>query len=319
MSNIKHKKDNFDYMGEALFKMAEEFVKVIYLVSKQLFLGVINGTMPFINLGVATLGTLALLTWNIDQHFWSLFGIGDWYPIKLYKAYYYTVLSSPFWTWAMFMVVTGRNLENKTDYAFASAGMKDAAGNTPKPIYDKDVGEGIRQLSFKRGAFPKANFEKAKEHLESTMGMYVDEIKENRGKKTVDITYSKTPIPNHVNFKIGYLAENKFIVGKTSSRTVYGDLRETPHLLIAGQTGSGKSTFIRGLITALYKNSPDTDFTLIDLKGGLEFQTFENLRRVRVIPSIDRAIKELKALSLELEKRMKLLKETGVNGKFLDC
>ncbi len=52
--------------------------------------------------------------------------------------------------------------------------------------------------------------------------------------------------------------------------------------MVAGQAGGGKSTFLRGLITTLYLNNQGIEFTLIDLKGGLEFQTFENLKRVKV-------------------------------------
>ena len=65
--------------------------------------------------------------------------------------------------------------------------------------------------------------------------------------------------------------------------------------MVAGQTGGGKSTFLRGLITTLYLNNPDFEFTLIDLKGGLEFQTFENLRRVESHPEREQAITALKA------------------------
>jgi hypothetical protein len=42
----------------------------------------------------------------------------------------------------------------------------------------------------------------------------------------------------------------------------------------AGQTGGGKSTFLRQMITTLYLKNEKMDFILIDLKGGLEFQLF---------------------------------------------
>jgi DNA segregation ATPase FtsK/SpoIIIE, S-DNA-T family len=58
-------------------------------------------------------------------------------------------------------------------------------------------------------------------------------------------------------------------VGKTTSGEIFvSDLREMPHLIIAGATGSGKSVAIHSIILSiLYKSSPKTvKFILIDPK-----------------------------------------------------
>ena len=48
---------------------------------------------------------------------------------------------------------------------------------------------------------------------------------------------------------------------------LYADMAEQTHLLIAGATGSGKSTVINGIINALLHDTPDDDrFYFIDLK-----------------------------------------------------
>ena len=48
------------------------------------------------------------------------------------------------------------------------------------------------------------------------------------------------------------------------------------HVLIAGKTGSGKSTFLHALITniALYYSPNEVQFFLIDFKKGVEFKTY---------------------------------------------
>ena len=39
---------------------------------------------------------------------------------------------------------------------------------------------------------------------------------------------------------------------------IYGDITKMPHMLVAGQTGSGKSVFLNTIISALlFKNSPN--------------------------------------------------------------
>lgn len=100
-----------------------------------------------------------------------------------------------------------------------------------------------------------------------------------------------------------------FAIGRTRSEQIVVDLRRVPHLLIAGQTGGGKSTFLRQFITTLYLNNPEMEFTLIDLKGGLEFQIFGKLRRATVAPTIQKAIGILEDLGEKLDHRMAQLKE----------
>ena len=144
----------------------------------------------------------------------------------------------------------------------------------------------------------------------------MDQISEHRKRGTVDVSYSKTPMPSEVPFLNTYGGGATFQVGATRTNEVLCDLSEVPHILIAGQTGGGKSNFVRGIITNLYLNTEDMEFTLVDLKGGLEFQLFENLKRIRVVPSVERAVKELKELQAELNRRMKLLREK--NAKDLE-
>jgi len=48
---------------------------------------------------------------------------------------------------------------------------------------------------------------------------------------------------------------------------LYADMADQPHLLIAGTTGSGKSTVIQGILHALLHDAPTADrFIFIDLK-----------------------------------------------------
>lgn len=99
-----------------------------------------------------------------------------------------------------------------------------------------------------------------------------------------------------------------FLVGRTRAHQLIGTFKETPHLLIAGQTGGGKSTFLRQLIVHLHLRQNATKFLLIDLKGGLEFSIFENRKQFRVVPNVVAAIEELKLVNHILDERMTLLK-----------
>ncbi len=83
-------------------------------------------------------------------------------------------------------------------------------------------------------------------------------------------------------------------------------------MLVAGETSSGKSNFLRQVITSLYLNNKNFEFSLVDLKGGLEFSMFRGVKRVVVIDSLVDAVVHLTELQGNVESRMKLLAEAGV-------
>ena len=71
----------------------------------------------------------------------------------------------------------------------------------------------------------------------------------------------------------------KFAIGKDiSGQATLGDLNKMPHLLIAGQTGSGKSVMINTLLTSLlYHNSPsEMKLILVDPKQ-VEMAPYEDI------------------------------------------
>lgn len=152
-------------------------------------------------------------------------------------------------------------------------------------------------------------FDKRKDDLASALHVYVDEVRENRAQGTIDFIYGQEPMPKEFAPETyASVGANKFLVGTTRSKQYIADIRETPHLLVAGQTGGSKSTFLRQFITSLYLNNRNYQFSLIDLKGGLEFQLFERLPRVEVIGDVAKSAYMLKGMAEEIQTRMSLLK-----------
>ena len=106
-----------------------------------------------------------------------------------------------------------------------------------------------------------------------------------------------------------------FAIGKDIAGVpVVADLDSMPHLLIAGQTGSGKSVMINTLLTSfLYRNSPsDLKLILVDPKQ-VELKPYDDIPHLLapVITEPERCISALKWATVEMERRYRALVEVG--------
>ena len=107
-----------------------------------------------------------------------------------------------------------------------------------------------------------------------------------------------------------------FAIGKDiSGEVVLGELNKMPHLLIAGQTGSGKSVMINTLLTSLlYHNSPsDMKLILVDPKQ-VEMAPYNDIPHLLtpVITEPDKTISALKWAVSEMQRRYTLLADNKV-------
>ncbi len=107
-----------------------------------------------------------------------------------------------------------------------------------------------------------------------------------------------------------------FAIGKDiAGDAVVGELNKMPHLLIAGQTGSGKSVMINTLLSSLlYRNSPsEMKLILVDPKQ-VEMAPYEDIPHLitPVINEPEKTISALKWAVNEMERRYKLLAEHKV-------
>jgi S-DNA-T family DNA segregation ATPase FtsK/SpoIIIE len=106
-----------------------------------------------------------------------------------------------------------------------------------------------------------------------------------------------------------------FVIGKDiAGNPIVGDLSAMPHLLVAGQTGSGKSVMINSLLTSLlYRNSPsDLKLILIDPKQ-VEMGPYNDMPHLLspVINEPEKCISALKWAVAEMERRLRTMAEVG--------
>ena len=93
------------------------------------------------------------------------------------------------------------------------------------------------------------------------------------------------------------------------------NLAKAPHMLVAGQTGAGKSVFLNSMIcNLLMNNNPmEMELVLIDPKGT-EMQAYSVLPNVEVINNVQDAVKKLASLVDVMEERYKMF--TNATAKY---
>jgi len=104
-----------------------------------------------------------------------------------------------------------------------------------------------------------------------------------------------------------------FVVGKDiAGLPVVADLEDMPHLLIAGQTKSGKSVMINTVLASfLYRNTPsDLKLILVDPKH-VEMAPYEDIPHLLapVVTEPEKCISALKWAVAEMERRLKTFAE----------
>lgn len=150
--------------------------------------------------------------------------------------------------------------------------------------------------------------------IESALNAFVVKVKEGRTRNTVQLhtVNSEGAFPDIAPWRDEYLSDKDgvLVLGITVAGTqITVDLSNTPHILIGGSTGSGKSVLMSLM---LYQVMTKGDVLyLADFKGGLDYNRPPWRDRCEIITTIDRAIFILDKLVTELEIRKNMLFDAG--------
>lgn len=288
-----------------------KIVSVPFLAVKEIIHGIKSNTIPWAFCAGWMLISTGLLVFEIDKHLILQTRLKGLYPyyFYLYHIYAFGLSTLMFWLWAWGELYKKKVKLKTLTNAFINAGLQSRIGRLPNFISDFPLDSMTRKMRLTNAGFPLSSFREHGRFIESELGIFIDEIKENRELRTIDIVYSHHPMPNETLYSTDLTSHAyEFLVGQTRAQMITANLRDTPHLLIAGQTGGGKSTFLRQFIAHLCLTQKTCNFLLIDLKGGLEFSIFEQNRQCVVVPHVLAAVEELKKIDKFLDERMTFLK-----------
>ena len=110
-------------------------------------------------------------------------------------------------------------------------------------------------------------------------------------------------IPKKWEWSTNLIQAGKWLVpiGQSLEQLMYHDFDQTPHMTLGGLTRMGKTVFLKNVMTSLITAQAEyTHLFIIDLKGGLEFGPYQNVKQVESIA--EKPMEAFQVLSIILKK-----------------
>src|SRR5699024_9575963 len=147
--------------------------------------------------------------------------------------------------------------------------------------------------------------------LEKTMNKPVAEEMDNQLK--IRVYKEDLKMRYDYDFSRNYSGGWTAPIGKTLNGIAMHDFDKIPHMTIAGMTRQGKTVLLKLIMTHLISyHADDVEFYIIDLKGGLEFDQYRNIKQVkRVASDVNEAYKLLTDVSEQIKTDMSHFKQNG--------
>lgn len=182
-----------------------------------------------------------------------------------------------------------------------AVGLKTKFEHVPLIVSNKRTPYGRRVVVHLPSGISMDKFLSHVAHMEEQMRSTI-QVETYHSTAVLDII--KKPLPTNVPFDVERVMKHDSLlpvpVGESGKKLVVSELVDLPHLFVAGNTGSGKSTFLHGLIvSALY--IAGAQVCVIDLKR-VEFHVYSKVATIAQTEAT--ASKLLEWLNAELDRRL---------------
>ncbi|MED5052279.1 FtsK/SpoIIIE domain-containing protein [Anoxybacillus rupiensis] len=172
----------------------------------------------------------------------------------------------------------------------------------PKLIATEEKEYGARYVYRVPLGLPKKVLEPIEEILAATL----DRTVEVTFKKWLYIDIFNNEIPEKVPYRDAP-DKNGWVIplGFNEKGWYFHNFDKTPHCTVAGTTRFGKTVMLKNIMTYLIEHHPDdAEFLILDMKGGLEFSRYRNLRQVvEVASNPSEAFEALHIVKVFMEQR----------------
>ncbi|HEY8402036.1 MAG TPA: FtsK/SpoIIIE domain-containing protein [Cytophagaceae bacterium] len=195
--------------------------------------------------------------------------------------------------------------ERKYEKLFRNCGLENKDGEIPIVIKE-EIKDGIKTLVLHLPeGLCQSDFEKKKEQLEQAMNCKIElGFNKNLIIKAIPMTLSN-------RYDYIFIEQEKPLAvycGECHDGEFILDIEKCPHVIVAGETGSGKSSLLRNIVISLILNSYNIELHLVDFQA-VELGIFENCRKVKSYCEKPEEFEQLLGeLEKENERRLKLFR-----------
>ena len=195
----------------------------------------------------------------------------------------------------------------RTEKELAAAGFADETGASPMLLSRRSSGKGIA-LEFFSTQIPLAKYEENKLLLETVLNIKILSFEMGRDMRHTVIKALSLPLSNSkiLPWQDCYLSDKDFelILGEGYFGIERIDISLTPHLLIGGSSGSGKSKLLKLILMESIKKG--AIIFLADFKGGVDYPTVWH-QYCNIITEQSELDSQLTQILDEMERRRSLL------------
>jgi hypothetical protein len=180
------------------------------------------------------------------------------------------------------------------DRAFASLPLDFQKGYGP-PIWIVQGKEPLQQeiLRVRAAGYSAEDYEKFAGQLSSRLCQPIKEVRKPSAKEPViEVILKRQSLPDSVSFDelpLQELSQGEFFIGKSADKIEKLSLSKMVHMLVAGETGAGKTQFMRQFLATVVTQTRNAHVALIDMKGGIDFQSFLGIPNFEIVSDYDSA------------------------------
>ena len=172
------------------------------------------------------------------------------------------------------------------------------------------------------GVVPEMIIAKRQE-LSSDLGLFLGDVgylKKLDGSTfpdLIEIKYARYDLPSSVPLANCPIARRGSVVFGLGQDGFYSmSLEKIVHLGVSGETGSGKSVFLRQFITQILVTDGQAVIIGIDFKGGVEFSFFSSLGNFVCIDDFEKAGKVLEIVLNEYQRRLNIVRQNDCDSVY---
>lgn len=171
----------------------------------------------------------------------------------------------------------------------------------------------IYELEYDTNGIPLKEFEDKKENIQTSLGVWVDKVdykSDNNTRVVITCVKAIDGIPSLIPWDDKFLSysTSEAVIGWGLTDIVTLSLKEKPHWLLAGTTGSGKTILLKNILYQFIKTGADV--CVADMKNGVDFPDSWR-KKTKCAFYLDEIIILIDYVYNEMNSRMKLLSESG--------